>query len=762
MADVRVHATVGTVLLLLAPRGAFAADAALPKVLALRPASSELGSALAESRWFRSLSERLPSQGWRLEIGPRAAGALPAEVDVEFALLPASPELAGRLQGLPVEVDGPRVKLAGTTYSHPATLSAFRLPGGTCSTCQRWVVVGTDSREVASFAVQTALGAAGLGRRWGGSARAFDYLIRESPYIERSGRWLRSGEQWAVDPATDHDEIGERTAWFARLVPVAGSGTAVRLLVPPDRLRDPELGGLAAELERSAHAMAARIPLALEGPVTIALERDHATQGRHTGEVGPAVVGGPADLHLVWRPEDGFAYRVTLAEVLVARAGLARRTPWLAAGAALWLAEDWYGRPYREWLPRLVAAEVLPTAAELLANEEQEDSSRPLWTPVAAAVIDRLRGETLAAKLAVAPGEPVTRAILARFERSAAEPLAAARPTLPERFLAGVSFAHDNSLEGGYHAPGAGGQLDRLAALGADAVALMPFGYQREARKPQLGFQNRGAASENDAGMVHAARLAHEKGFAVLWKPHLWISFGSWPGDVEMDSEADWRAWWTSYRRFIVHHAMVAAWAGADLFSVGVELDRTVGRERDWTALIAAVRRFYPGPVTYAANWGEGAERVSFWHRLDAAGVDAYYPLAPPGTTEIDAAGLERGAREVVAKLAALAAKARLPLILTEVGFPARRGAWSDPHDEDGEPSAEDQERAYRALVPALQGQPWLRGAFFWKAFSGPRGEPSGRADFQFLGRPAERWVSAFWRSERLRGEELGPVSGSW
>jgi hypothetical protein len=271
----------------------------------------------------------------------------------------------------------------------------------------------------------------------------------------------------------------------------------------------------------------------------------------------------------------------------------------------------------------------------------------------------------------------------------------------------------------------------------------MPFAYQPDPRRPGLAFMNRHPASETDAGVVHAARCARARGFAVLWKPHLWISHESWPGEVAMATEADWAAWWRGYRRYVLHHAFLAAWSEAEAFAVGVELDKTLGREREWRGLIAAVRALYPGAVTYASNWHGGAEAVGFWDALDYAGVDAYYPLHD--SPAADRAALAAGARAVVARLARLAAASGRPVLLTEVGFAARRGAWTAPHEEGGEPSEADQAAAYRALLDALGRPRWLAGAFFWKAFSAPPGRGS-RADFQFLGRPAEaevrRWLA--------------------
>ena len=168
-----------------------------------------------------------------------------------------------------------------------------------------------------------------------------------------------------------------------------------------------------------------------------------------------------------------------------------------------------------------------------------------------------------------------------------------------------------NSLEGGYHAPSVDRQLDRLAELGVNAVSLMPFASQPGPNRPELRYLSRSPGSETDIGMIHATRVSRARGFHVLYKPHLWVSGASWPGEVEMTSEADWALWWKSYRRYILHHAFLARWAGADIFCTGVELSKTIARP-EWRDLIADVRRFFPGPVTYAANWHNDLENVPF------------------------------------------------------------------------------------------------------------------------------------------------------
>jgi hypothetical protein len=299
-----------------------------------------------------------------------------------------------------------------------------------------------------------------------------------------------------------------------------------------------------------------------------------------------------------------------------------------------------------------------------------------------------------------------------------------------------------NRLEGGYHAPSLEKQLDAFARLGANAVSLMPFAFQRRPDQPGLHFLNHGPASETDIGLLHAARAARARGLHVLWKPHLWLFDDSWTGEIAMRNEADWAAWWGSYRRYILHHALLARWAGADLFCVGVELSKTIGREAEWRDLIASVRTIFPGAVTYAANWYGDLDAVRFWDQLDFVGVDAYFPLAEgPGA---DRAAREKGAHLVAERLARAAKRAAKPILLTEVGFAARREAWVKPHLEGGEYSEEDQAAAYEALLGALGRQPWLAGAFVWKAFSAPGGDGE-RADFRFQGRQAEKVIGRYF-----------------
>lgn len=769
---------------------AVAAEAAAPDKLLLLEVvgrdAADLVERIRQEGFFRWVLPEL--EGWRVEVASAALDDARPDVRIVVGLLPLPREARDLFAELPVELNGTSVVFAGTAYAEDELQSlTLRRPRAAREAGDRgaggapdlrdeaWLVTGRDPEgvaEAASYAMVRAIG----GRVWGQQAvEEPDYVVRVTDWLQRTGRWRRTGDAWEVDPAAEDDPIVGRDHWFAALVEVAPAGTAaagegagepraVRLLAPKAEGARPEMAALAGDLERTTWAMARRVgggraELLLATPITIAVERDFVAQAQHTGEIGPAVAGGPADLHIVVHPDDRWAYEHALALELLRRAapreGLSR---WAREGAALWLSGGWYGRPFEEWIPSIAAAGALPSASELVAvavagasDRGGEAVSTPLWTPAAAAVVAALPGRTAVERLERFQPRAAAAALAALARRAGEAPAPPAHRPLPPGFRRGVSFAMLNTLDGGYQAPGVGDSLRALRRVGADSVSLMPFAYQADPRRPGLRFLNGSPTSETDVGLVHAARAARREGLTVLWKPHIWVSRQSWPGEIEMETEEDWAAWWRGYRLYVLHHAFLARWAGAELFAIGVELEKTVERP-EWRDLIADVRVLYPGAVTYAANWGSGAERATFWDLLDAVGVDAYYPLVEAGAAPAQPPTdreLAAGARRVTARLAALARRTGKPLLLTEVGFAAKENAWQEAHQEGGTVSEEDQLRAYRALLGALRGEEgWLRGIYVWKAFSGELPlRREGRADFRFLDRPAAREIAAYFRT---------------
>jgi len=751
------------------------------------PDAEASAESIRESWFLRRLLR--DESGWQVEtvVGLEGTddGADRGEGDVSLVVgrLPLSAEIRRLAAELPLDLgtdESPRLALAGSSYPLDEVAVALRLPSRGRSTPTAdwpadWLVTGANESLLRYLVAQVAATVLQPGRFRPAVREDFDYLVLGGE-LRRLGRWRRraatGGARYEIDPAHDRDDFTARRRWYRELTSLRRPRVVLR--IPAEEASGERWAALADELDRAVARMAPRVPVELDRPLTVVVEsaspESHVRLGRYTGDLKPAVLtgffpnGAPEgsqgiEIHAVLspdrHPDDRYALFQALGRALIRRAiaerpGSADLPSWLERGAALWLSEEWYGRPYRDWLPRLAAAEVFPTAEELTAPQLGPAVAETLFTPVVAAALDRLPGATLEETFRRAQETDLTRALagaLQAVERAAREgslpPPTRPASRIADDFLAGVSFAHSPGLESGYHSPRSMDQLDRVRdRLGADAVSLMPFASQRDPAQPAMHFLNQGTGSETDLGMVAGARAAHERGLTVLWKPHVYVG-GSWPGEIAMGSEEDWRTWWRTYRRYIVHHAFLAAYAEADLFSVGVELGKTLGREAEWRHLIRSVRLFFRGPLTYSANWWGDADRAPFWDELEYLGVDAYYPLGDsPEMTDLQ---LVAGARKAVDELRDLAERHGKPVLLTEVGFAARKGAWISPHEEGGEPDERHQARAYDAFLSALGRPSWLAGVFVWKVFSTGSDRPAPLPGFVFLGRPAEKLVRRYF-----------------
>jgi hypothetical protein len=312
----------------------------------------------------------------------------------------------------------------------------------------------------------------------------------------------------------------------------------------------------------------------------------------------------------------------------------------------------------------------------------------------------------------------------------------------------GVCFAHTwrNGVTRGYGSDASRQSLARLRALGVDAVSLTPFGYLSSLSSPDVQRGNRHRGGETDEAVAGAARQARALGMRVMLKPHLWVHRGDWIGKQVFADDAAFARWFDSYSAFIKHYASLAAREKMEWLVIGTELVRASGRDRPrWQALIAELRRIYPGKLTYAANWDES--QVVFWDLLDAIGVQAYEPIGAAG------AGLDElraGWKRVAAKLEALSRKHGKPVIVTELGYRAAASAASAPHawpesDRSAAFDGEQQARCYRAALEALLGASWCGGVYVWKWFSDSSDE-QGPTDFSPAGKPAEKVLGDFYR----------------
>ncbi len=275
-------------------------------------------------------------------------------------------------------------------------------------------------------------------------------------------------------------------------------------------------------------------------------------------------------------------------------------------------------------------------------------------------------------------------------------------------FQKGVNFTAE--YPNPYASEGARRRLEMLPQYGVNAVALVPYGFVSRG-SPDVRL-NRGAGSwESDEGLEELSGVAHARGMKVLLKPALWVG-GGYATDLDFSSARDRQKWFEQYALFLEHYARLAKQIHADVLCVGGEFVKLTPYEAEWRGLVARVRALYPGPLVYAANFGEEFESIRFWDALDYIGLQEYYPLPDDLSTDF-----------LVQKVEAVQRRFERPVIFTEAGFPSlvapNRRPWDD---SPRQLSPEDQARCYESVLRAFYRRPWFRGVYWWKVESNGAG----------------------------------------
>ena len=328
------------------------------------------------------------------------------------------------------------------------------------------------------------------------------------------------------------------------------------------------------------------------------------------------------------------------------------------------------------------------------------------------------------------------------------------RATPPDRFLRGMALGLFSGVDPGRIAR----SLDELERLGVNSVSLVVPKSIRDVRSAD--FHDGRWATPPDDVLREAIRQARARGIQVMLFPLVNVEelgAGEWRGTL---APPDWDVWFQRYGAMILHYARLAEREGVELLSVGAELCSTEGFQERWIRLIGDVRRTYRGRILYSANWDHYRE-VSFAGALDFLGINAYYRLtedANPRTEE-----LRRAWEPIRAEIREWAVRHGRRLVFTEVGYPSREGAATDPWNYTAErpASAESQRRCYRAFAEAWRDVPELAGAFFylWWGEGGP-----GDRGYTPRGKPAASEVARWFRGMEMAGraaEDVTPLPAS-
>src|ERR1700722_4864560 len=243
--------------------------------------------------------------------------------------------------------------------------------------------------------------------------------------------------------------------------------------------------------------------------------------------------------------------------------------------------------------------------------------------------------------------------------------------------VGGVRGITVGPIENGYH-PGRGygspayeRTLDESRKDGATWVAITPFGRVASLAGTGVDLTFEAPFEDNRRDVLRAIAQAHARGLRVMLVPHLWTESGEWRALIDPKTDEGWARWSDSYDRFVLAWATVAELAGAEMFSVGVELRSwvTSGRAASFERVIADVRATYHGALTYSGNWDD-FDQTAILGAIDVIGINAFYPLADHAGAS-DAELLE-GGKKVREKVHALAEAWGKPVLFTELGYTTR------------------------------------------------------------------------------------------
>jgi len=264
-----------------------------------------------------------------------------------------------------------------------------------------------------------------------------------------------------------------------------------------------------------------------------------------------------------------------------------------------------------------------------------------------------------------------------------------------------------------YADPDLEADLDALVELGVTHVEIIPTWYQTDPEAPPTIEPGVSGRTASDDSMRQAIDAAHDRGLAVVLKPHIDLTSGAPRNEIDPSDE---QAWFDTYIEMTSQYGRRAEETGVEQFIVGTELSGTSKATASWKTVIDRLRRVYSGPVGYAANFDE-YQQVKFWDAVDFIGIDAYWPLAEASTDDL--ATLMAAWSPIRAELTEMAARWNRPIIFTEAGYGSYAGATVTPFFGSAGPESEaEQAAAYEALLATFSNQEWFGGVYWWMWFA--------------------------------------------
>ena len=254
-------------------------------------------------------------------------------------------------------------------------------------------------------------------------------------------------------------------------------------------------------------------------------------------------------------------------------------------------------------------------------------------------------------------------------------------------------------------------------------------------------------------GLKKSIQIAHELGYYVMIKPHLFLNFKAqdlWVGNLNWKTEQEWRTFEDSYFNFIVGLSKIADSMEVEMLSIGTELGTfPQKRKRKWSVLIDSVRSNYKGAITYCANF-DAYEDFPLWNKVDLIGIDAYFTIDTSQQAGLD--NCRAGWKPIKKDLEKLSKKMGKKILFSEFGYTSSDYCAFKPFGGhgNGDVNLVAQANAYRAIFDTFWDEQWFSGGFSWVwRFDNDQPENYDNFSFSPQNKPAANIISKVYLRHR-------------
>lgn len=264
----------------------------------------------------------------------------------------------------------------------------------------------------------------------------------------------------------------------------------------------------------------------------------------------------------------------------------------------------------------------------------------------------------------------------------------------------------------------------RIKETNADWIGLIPYGFGRKGESEIRYNLDRQWWGEKEEGIIASIKHARLNGLNIFLKPQIYLH-GSWPGDIDFDTEEKWRAWEKEYTSFILFYAKLASEYDVELFCIGTEFKISEQkRPQFWKQLIKDIKTVYCGQLTYSSNW-DAYHKAEFWTDLDYIGISAYFPLVKKNDPTIRQ--IKSAWKPLIKTIKKTSEKFNKPVLFTEYGYLSVPGTtyenWNlEKQIQNLKVNEQAQANALEAMYSSLWNQDFWVGGFLWKWFPNDKG----------------------------------------